>query len=149
MQSGKGNTLKIKQIEHASFIFFIHPIKHLFYKRKDTSCTYFAALVTNKTSRHSYPLALLILSYNFSIFFCFCWLYWWFAFLWLWYACQMTAYVQFKLLRKIQIWLKTLILLGKSSKMAPNSERLSPEWNKFQEPWLCFDVNFVARLYGI
>ena len=24
--------------------------------------------------------------------------------------------------------------MGKSSKMAPNSERLSPEWIKFQEP---------------
>ena len=29
-------------------------------------------------------------------------------------------------LRKIQIWLKTLILMGKSSKMAPNLEQLSP-----------------------
>ena len=52
------------------------------------------------------------------------------------YDCNM--YVKWrrlpKSLRKIQIWLKTLMLMGKSSKMAPNSERLSPEWNKLQEP---------------
>ena len=42
-------------------------------------------------------------------------------------ALMLTGSVQFKSLRKMQIWLKTLILMGKSSKMAPNSERLSPE----------------------
>ena len=42
--------------------------KHLFYELKHTSITNFAALVTRKISRHSYPLALLILSYNLSIF---------------------------------------------------------------------------------
>ena len=48
----------------------------------------------------------------------------------------MTASVQFKSLHKMQIWLKTLILIGKLSKMASNSE-------------LYFDVNFGAGLYGI
>ena len=61
----------------------------------------------------------------------------------------MTASVQIKSLRKMQIWLKTLILQSKSSKKASNSGRLSREWNKFQEPYLYFDVNFGAGLYGI
>ena len=40
----------------------------VFCKLKHTSITNFTALVTHKSSCHSYPLALLILSYNFSIF---------------------------------------------------------------------------------
>ena len=35
---------------------------------------------------------------------------------------------------KMHRWLKTLISMGKSSKIAPNSEQLSSEWNKFHEP---------------
>ena len=49
-----------------NFLFFLH--KHLFYELKHTSISNFAALVTHKTSRHSYPHGLLILPYNFSIF---------------------------------------------------------------------------------
>ena len=40
----------------------------MFYELKHTSISNFAALVTHKISRHSYPHALLILPYNFSIF---------------------------------------------------------------------------------
>ena len=42
--------------------------KHLFYELKHTSISNFAALVTHKISRHSYPHALLILPHNFGIF---------------------------------------------------------------------------------
>ena len=102
--------------------------KHLFNELKQTFITNFAALVTHKTSRHSYPLALLILSYHFSIFSVFV------SYIDGLYCYDCNTYAKLKVLRKMQIWLKTFILMGKSSKMAPNSEQLSPEWNKFQEP---------------
>ena len=50
-----------------NFLKYFFYNKHLFYELKHTSITKFAALVTHKTSRHSYPLALLILSYNICI----------------------------------------------------------------------------------
>ena len=57
-----------------SIFFYIFLNKHLFYEVKHTSISNFAALVTHKTSRQSYPHALLILPNNFSICSVFCWL---------------------------------------------------------------------------
>ena len=56
------------------FFFFFFLNKHLFYEVKHTSISNFAALVTHKTSRQSYPHALLILPNNFSICSVYCWL---------------------------------------------------------------------------
>ena len=83
--------------------------------RAETYISNFAVLVTHKTSLHLYPHVLLILHYNFSIFP---------VLLVALMVCIVMVVIhmpndrvcQFKSLREMQIWLKTLILMGKSSK---------------------------------